>query len=169
MQWVESNGGPLILVPERHLRAWHGADGPSASETDYERACAVEDYAAAIPVGEGAGIIIAEEPLPTAWQPSSEGGGGMLVRWVAAPSEQAVRDALAALPPGIPWEEVFDLEVEREDGALVLFDAAVPGGELPPDHLRIDLAPGHYTFELSAYRVSGDVELLLHRLRPAAG
>ena len=165
MQWVESNGGPLILVPERHLRAWHGADGPSAAETDYERACAIEDYAAAIPVGGGAGIILAEEPLPTAWQPAPE-GGGLLVRWVAAPSERAVADALAALPSGIPWEEVFDLEIEPEDGSLVLFDAALPGSELPPDHLRVALAPGHYTFELSAYRASGELELLLHRLRP---
>ena len=57
-------------------------------------------------------------------------------------------------------------QTEREPHPTI---SGQPDEELPADHLRIDLAPGHYTFELSAYRVSGEVELLLHRLRPVHG
>jgi hypothetical protein len=87
------------------------------------------------------------------------------VRWIAAPSEEAIESAMAALPTGLPWERVFDVDVEREDGPLLLFDAAVPGAELPTEHLRVSLAPGRYAFELSAYRPSDQVALLLHRFR----
>ena len=164
MHWVESNGGPLLLAPERYLRDWLGADGPATGTTDYERACAVDDYAEAIEIGDGQGIVLGDEPLPTAWRPARR--GGMLVRWVAAPNEAAIEQALASLPEGIPWECIFEVDVDEEDGALVLFDAAVPGVELPPEHLRIALPPGRYAFELSAYHPSVDTALLLHRLRP---
>ena len=165
MDWVESNGGPLLLVAERYLADWHGADGPSPGGTDYERACATDDYAVPIEVGEGQGIVLGDEPLPTAWR--ADARGGLIVRWIAAPSETAIDGALAALPTGLPWEHIFEVDLEAGDGALVLFDAAVPGTELPAEHLRITLRPGRYAFELSAYRPSADVALLLHRFRPA--
>ena len=165
MDWVESNGGPLLLVPERYLRDWLGADGPTSGGTDYERACAADDYAAPIEVGRGQGIVLGDEPLPTSWRAGDR--GGLLVRWIAAPSEDAITSALATLPEGLPWESVVDVYIEEDYGPLVLFDAAVPGAELPAEHLRFTLPAGRYAFELSAYHPSDDTALLLHRLRPA--
>ena len=164
MDWVESNGGPLLLAPERYLLDWLGADGPATGGTDYERACSVDDYAEAIEVGSGQGIVLGDEPLPTAWHPIAR--GGMLVRWVAAPDEATIERVLAELPEGIPWESIFDVDIDAEDGALILFDAAVPGAELPREHLRVTLPPGRYAFELSAYHPAANTALLLHRFRP---
>ena len=43
MKWVDSTGGPLLLLPESALMLWHGHRGRSAACTDYERACGVEE------------------------------------------------------------------------------------------------------------------------------
>ncbi|MFJ6947666.1 Imm21 family immunity protein [Streptomyces wuyuanensis] len=58
LAWVQSMGGPLIVVPVSSLGAWHGctdlgmllSDGPGPD--DYDRACAVDDPADTITVGE---------------------------------------------------------------------------------------------------------------------
>lgn len=165
MHWIESAGGPLVLVPERSLGAWKGADGPDSGETHYERACSVEDFIGLVKVDGGApAIVLGDEPLRTAWRPSE--AGGMLVRWIAAPAEEDVDQALASLPDILPWEHVLDFE--HPGGAMMLFDAAVPGEELPSDHLRLDLPAGRWTLGLSAYHPSDDVALMLHRISRAA-
>ena len=160
MHWIESAGGPLVLVPERAVDAWKGADGPSPSGTHFEQACAIEDYVGLVPLGRDAAVVLADEPLRTAWRPA--GTGGLLVRCIAAPSEADVDRALATLPEGLPWETMLDLE--HPGGALLLFDAAFAGEELPPDHLRLELPAGRWALELSAYHPSDDVALMLHRL-----
>ena len=164
MHWIESAGGPLVLVPERSLGSWKGADGPHGGETHYESACAVADYLGLVPLQGGDAIVLGDEPLRTAWRPAD--AGGMLVRWIASPAEDDVERALATLPEGLPWENVLDFH--HAGGALMLFDAAVPGDELPPDHLRLDLPAGRWTVGLSAYHPSDDVALMLHRLSRSA-
>ena len=164
MHWIESAGGPLVLVPERSLAAWKGADGPSPTGTHYERACAIEDFVGLVPLETGAGVVLGDEPLRTAWRPTT--AGGLLVRCIAAPSERDVEAALETLPEGLPWESMLDFH--HPGGALLLFDAAFAGSELPDDHLRLDLPAGRWTLDLSAYHPSDDVALMLHRLSPAA-
>ena len=164
MHWIESAGGPLVIVPERSLGAWHGADGPDVTETHYESACAVADYVGLVRLDGAQAVVLGDEPLRTAWRPGAS--GGLLVRWIAAPSEADVERALATLPDILPWEQVLDFD--HPGGTLVLFDAAVPGAELPDDHLRLDLPAGRWTLGLSAYHPDDDVALLLHRLAPAS-
>ena len=160
MHWIESAGGPLVLVAEGSLESWMGADGPDGGETHYERACAVDDYVGLVPLDGGPAIVLGDEPLRTSWRATDS--GGMLVRWIAAPGEQEIESALATLPEGLPWENVLDFD--HPGGAFLLFDAALPGEELPDDHLRAELPAGRWTLGLSAYHPSDDVALLLHRL-----
>jgi len=57
--WVSSSGGPLLLLPVTHLAEWQGTEaaivpylrGEDDRPSDYERACAVDDYTGVIPVG----------------------------------------------------------------------------------------------------------------------
>lgn len=46
MDWIESEGGPLVLVDRELMRGWQGADGSADSRltSDYERASAVDDF-----------------------------------------------------------------------------------------------------------------------------
>src|SRR5215203_1744748 len=105
LSWLESGGGPLLLIPGEYLSLWEGIDPPTdgrqivaksrwnadnAAATDHDRACDVADYLGLIDIGDGNGLILGDEPLPTAWLPDEIAFGGILVRWVHAESEQEV-------------------------------------------------------------------------------
>ncbi|WP_242903854.1 Imm21 family immunity protein [Actinomadura terrae] len=69
--WVETQGGPLILVPESALLLWEGS---RYSETDkieewgdYGRACGVDGHAGVIGVGAAEALVLAEEPAATTY------------------------------------------------------------------------------------------------------
>src|SRR5438128_2525114 len=84
LRWVQSLGGPLVVLPARHLAAWGGCVRPR-SATDYDRACGVYGYQGVIPAGAGEALVIGDMPLLTA--PCRLAGIRYLVRWLYAPSE----------------------------------------------------------------------------------
>lgn len=175
-RWIESGGGPLLLVPRDLIGFWEGArdvapfrevaadsrwkDGGRA--TDYDRACDVGDLLGIIDVGPGYAVVLGDEPLPTTWMPA-EDGGGMLVRWVAADDDES---ALALALQGMAeaeWESGPVFHVSEE--SLVLFDSAIAGDEQPRDELEVTVRPGRYQFHTArVQRDDGEAEVLLHRL-----
>src|SRR5689334_12776726 len=92
--WVQSDGGPLILLERHLLPEWMGilpsrdgrrsanavATATTPSRTDYDRACKINDYVGVVPVGAAHGLVLNDVPLLTTWRKSTE-GGGMIVRW----------------------------------------------------------------------------------------
>lgn len=179
MEWIESQGGPLLLLPQHLLGAWEGADPPSHGRaveaafryhpsgpaTDYDRACDVRDIIAAIEVGEGLGLVLGDEPLPTAWLPLGA-ETGVLARWRYGPSEETVQHSVAAATSLIGWQG--GLKIAFRSRPLVLFDAAEPGSDPTGARLVVDLGPGQYLVETLEFRPNPELALLLHRLRPAA-
>ncbi|HJU90159.1 MAG TPA: Imm21 family immunity protein [Gemmatimonadaceae bacterium] len=164
LEWLESNGGPLLLLSEDLLESWHGADGPMSGATDYERACATRQPLERIRVGSGFGLVLGDEPISTAWMPDASGSGGVLVRLSSAAdqavAERAVRQGAKG---GLPRGSSMVMPVRS---ALVLFDAAHSGTDLPPKALRIELAPGEYEVDTLSLQPDPDTTLLLHRLAP---
>ncbi|MER8185046.1 Imm21 family immunity protein [Kitasatospora sp. NPDC094015] len=136
-QWIESEGGPLVVLPEEALGAWRGTDG-DAPDSDYARACAVDGYAAVIPAGPAEALVLGDEPAATTYLPEHR----LFVRWCAAESEAALFAALGPALEYARWEEGLSW---RTPGAAVLLDAAAPGaGAGPRERLTLDLAPGRY-------------------------
>ncbi|MBQ0854047.1 immunity 21 family protein [Streptomyces sp. NPDC057621] len=137
VEWVESGGGPLIAIPEVVLPFWTGADGDELA-SDYDRACEVEGLIGLLPVGNTTALVLGDEPAATAYLPEH----GTFVRWSAGDSE---RELLAGVPDalaGATWGREVHWQVP---GAVVLFDAAWPGGGATREgHLRIALEPGRY-------------------------
>ncbi|WP_329467909.1 Imm21 family immunity protein [Streptomyces sp. NBC_01431] len=73
--WVESLAGPLIVVPVSVLAEWGGCsenwgEEPGSVE-DYDRACAVEDWAGLLDVGSnGAQALVLADECPDGVTPS---------------------------------------------------------------------------------------------------
>ena len=126
-QWIESTGGPLVILEEDLITSWHGLEQPGPGQpADYERACAVNDYVAPISVGARQGIVLGEAPFRTTWWLSSDGARkGFLVRWVFAETEVGVCDALKNLPTE-GWEK-SSTEIQVSSKRLLCFDAACSG------------------------------------------
>ncbi|MFB7260707.1 Imm21 family immunity protein [Streptomyces nojiriensis] len=131
--WVESMGGPLIVVPVSALASWGGCTengvmaGDATAPDDYDRACAVEDLAGAIPVGENGSqaLVLADEPATSCYLPERRS----FLRWLAADSEGELRAAAdaALADPATVWEE-YGTWVS--DGPAVLMDSAEAGSDL---------------------------------------
>ncbi|MDX2529270.1 immunity 21 family protein [Streptomyces europaeiscabiei] len=137
VRWVESSGGPLIALPEAVLPFWAGADGDETS-SDYDRACDIDGYVGLLPVGDTRALVLGHEPASTAYLPEH----GTFVRWYAADSEAELLADVPAALDAAAWEP----EVRwRVPGPAVLFDAVWPGDAFrDTDHVRVELAPGHY-------------------------
>ena len=89
-KWIDSDGGPLILMEARLAPHWTGVDGK-----DYDRACEVNDYLCVLTVGDGQALVFGEEPMSTAWLANRN--GGTFVRWSYGESQSAVLETLKGI------------------------------------------------------------------------
>ncbi|MFI6402533.1 Imm21 family immunity protein [Streptomyces sp. NPDC050548] len=131
--WVESMGGPLAVVPASALAAWHGCTesgvmaGDGTAPDDYDRACAVDDLAGVIAVGDSGAqaLVLADEPATSCYLPEHRA----FLRWLGADSEAGLRAAAEAVlaDPATPWEECGEWV---SGGPAVLMDSAEAGGQL---------------------------------------
>ncbi|MFE9045970.1 Imm21 family immunity protein [Streptomyces sp. NPDC007818] len=134
LTWVKSMGGPLIVVPVSALHQWGGCteDGVIVGGTDepddYDRACAVEEYAEVISLGDAgaaSALVLSDEPATTCHLPEQS----IFLRWLAADSDAELLAAAEAVlsDPATPWE---DCGVWETDGPAVLMDSAEAGKDL---------------------------------------
>ena len=171
--WIESNGGPLLLLPEALLPSWSGTDAPSDRDveatfrwqgsgpaSDYDRACDVQDYVGVIPVGAGSALVLGDEPLPTRWISTPD--GGLLARWIFAESDAAAEQALTRIPAELSWEPVGAFVVRSSP--LRLIDSADGGSDLILPSARIEMQPGTYAVTWSRFAFDSETALLLVRL-----
>ncbi|MFD7697422.1 immunity 21 family protein [Streptomyces sp. NPDC059374] len=158
LEWIESGGGPLIAVPETVLPFWAGADGDETA-SDYDRACEVDAPVGLLPVGDGAALVLGDEPASTAYLPDH----GVFVRWCAADSEAAL---LAGIPSALATAD-WGREVHwKVPGPVVLFDSAWPGRETErTEHLRVGLTPGAYAVRAAHARPGPETWMILVQLR----
>jgi len=164
MQWIDTEGGPLIAMERRLLPAWRGAIGFPAPGTDYSRACDVGGYVGAIPVGQGSALVLGDEPMATAWWPDDRWGEGLIVRWMYAPNEPAVVQHLGALG-SVRFDESVDWPIV--EGPQLLFDSAFAGDEIGPRAISLSLRPGVYQVDTHVSKPDDEMCLVLHRVRLA--
>ncbi|MEV0535180.1 Imm21 family immunity protein [Kitasatospora sp. NPDC050463] len=159
VRWVESQGGPLVVVPGTVLAAWSGSAGGDELATDFDRACAVDGLIGVLPVGPSQALVLADEPASTAWLREQ----GVFVRWSAAESEEALLGSVDAALLAAAWEPEV---IWQASGPVVLFDAAWTGEECrQEEHLRIDLAAGRYAVRAAYVEPDAQTWLTLVRLR----
>ncbi|MFD7028292.1 Imm21 family immunity protein [Streptomyces sp. NPDC059917] len=165
--WVESMGGPLIVVPVSALHQWDGCTkegvilGGTDEPDDYDRACAVEEYAAVISLGDtgtASALVLGDEAASTCYLPEQK----LFLRWLAADSDTELLAAAAAVlsDPATPWE---DCGVWETDGPAVLMDSAEAGKDLgapypdgrgQPDEAPVDVSAGRW--EVRACHKTGE-------------
>ena len=159
--WLESNGGPLVVLEDRLLGSWTGigeGDGRRGSGTDYDRACAVTDWIGVVESGEGVALVLAGEPTPTRVLNARE---TLLIRWIHGPE---------GWDPGDP-DLLLDQDWRRsavwavESPIQVMQDAAFAGLDEDTEKARMQVAPGQYEVLTAEYRPDPQVWMVLHWLR----
>ena len=175
MRWIESAGGPLLLLSERNLGSWEGVlgliSGPAAAvgyspgekATDYDRACSAEGLLGIIKVGGEEAVLLSGEALQTIWVPVGAANGGMFIRWFFGESEAEFLSWIGKIP-----EAIFrhDAKVNIRERRLVLFDSAVAGRNVkkrPEEYLSIELEPGVYEIKTAIYQPDARTSMVAHR------
>ncbi|MFD3329499.1 Imm21 family immunity protein [Streptomyces sp. NPDC058701] len=159
LTWLETEGGPFIVVPRTALLHWSGTDG------DYDRACEVMDIVGVLALSDGAeALVLGDEPLSTAYLPEHR----VLVRWCYAESEDAVADIIRAGLPTTDWEEG---PVLSTTGELLLFDAAYFGSEAGTltASTVLELAAGRYRVDSASIEPNDLTSFRVHRFVELAG
>jgi hypothetical protein len=171
-KWVDTTGGPHLLLPEELLHSWRGIEGwfnheDPRDQSDYARACRVMGWLGRIACGRGEGVVLSDESGLVTWFPGVDRDRGMLVQWLAAPNEEAIASAIGS-------REVADLLVgSAEDevsfstgpsGRLRLFDSSCSGDRLENDNLAIEVSPGPYRARAFVFD-SGSVVVVIRQVQ----
>jgi hypothetical protein len=168
LNWIESSGGPLLLLPHKLVHFWGGINTSSNGDnyrTDYDRICDIQDDITLISVSEGEGVVLGGEPLSTSWI-SASNKSGVFIRWRYAYDELAVLEYIRTSQT-LVWElSYLTFTINEQD--LVLFDSALPGTDIE-EHLEIGLELGTYTIETAHFEPDQSTSLVLHRLNLLVG
>jgi hypothetical protein len=173
--WVETLGGPHLVLPEAHADAWEGNAAPSKGRviqatfrcdpsspaTDYDRACSIDDWLGVIPVGDGQALVLSGDDTSAAYFCMGT-GKDYLLRWLYAPSETDLLDYF--------YNVCERLEPEKEDefqhsgGKIFLMDSvdAVGSWATPPS--AFVMPRGRYRV-LTSYSESEEVYIIVHKLK----
>ncbi|QNE73912.1 hypothetical protein F0344_04215 [Streptomyces finlayi] len=138
LTWVESEGGPMIVVEESLRGLWGGY-----TNSDYENACEVEGYVGLVPFGEPSAprpaLAINDIPAPTAFMEEFLA----IVQWISSSSDGRFVEVVRG---GIEFVDTWvDGPVVEVNGPLAVFDAALPGTEARADELLlVEIEPAVY-------------------------
>ncbi|MGK4596016.1 Imm21 family immunity protein [Amycolatopsis sp. w19] len=158
--WVESLGGPLIVVPVSVLAHWKGS--LEGGEDDYDRACAVNALAGTLPIGGATGLVLGDEPAATCYLPEHRA----FLRWLAADSDDELRTEAERIlaDPVTLWEDCGSWET---DGPAILMDSVTAGAELgseypaggKPQQEYVDIERGSFAIRAVHARGVGLVQM----------
>lgn len=132
LHWIESTGGPLLLVSMEDANKWKGSLCPH-----YEEACKIKDEIEEVSVDEFSYVLLGEEAYPTTSLAS--GSGGCLLRWVYGDDDDGLLDSLRKSPNRLNRERT-DIKIKTgPSGCLLLFDSANTKDQAKGDLLEITL------------------------------
>jgi Immunity protein 21 len=180
--WVNSLGGPLIVIPAEIAHHWRGiettlpATGDPATirdavlkSSDYSRACSVDGYLGVLEVGPGECLVLGDDPMQTAILPTID--GGLIVRWMYAESEEELLRAVRPVPEDV-WEQTPH-RLLVGSGGLLVFDSVYSGDDLPStcgeganvSWIKVPVQMGTYEVDTADYQPNDSTRLILHRVR----
>jgi hypothetical protein len=172
--WVDSNGGPTLLIEETFVKSWEGSEIPSNGRvveaefrwgldvaTDYDRACDIEDWLGVLDVGEGNALVFSGFPTISTWVPLIEREEGIIVRWIAADNEAQIIEKAKSL---IKDKSDDYIEFEVGNAELILMPAVESWKDNQFTRLKISLASGIYKVS-TLYHESEHVFVACHHFR----
>lgn len=188
LKWVDSAGGPLILIGDKSVGLWSGILKRSAyltnvdegadnfldpGEADYGKACLIEDYLGLVKVDGDEVLVLGDEPMLTTFFFSQE--KPVLARWCYGEDKEFIDNILLNinLSSIIQWE--FALTFNLTSDKQFLFDSACSKSMIDKrqeDCLDINMKRGQYKLSTSVYEPDRKTKLILHKFevtdRPVA-
>ena len=176
MEWLKTDGGALIVIPEVIASAWHGSDlyidieqiertgqdDDGLPDCDYNRTYSVDGWIATIPVGDGDALVVSTEHSATAiWQEHNE---TCIIEWFYADSDEQL---MAHFRQTLLRGEFETSAVFRHPGGrLILMSAADVISDPVYDVIYFELPVGEYQMR-TIYVDDDTVSYVAHRFGEA--
>ncbi len=176
LEFIDSNGGPLIMLERDLLPHWGGIDNiggvtnphrnrrPFECPSDYDRACEIRTWIAPLQVSNSAGVIFSGNRLGLALVRQDD------ATFFAVRPYYEIEDLQDHIKFVKENPNCFtkDFEILISCGQVIVFDFASPGWEIIGGHLEIDALPG--TYEVSTYwQRTPDAEVVFHKFNLRQG
>ncbi|MFC0397422.1 Imm21 family immunity protein [Paraburkholderia rhizosphaerae] len=154
--WINSSGGPLVVMEEAKALLWNGMSG---NPSDYDLACQSADYSNKLALHGTDVLVLGDEPLQTAVATSDS--RLLIVRWKWADSEADVLGAIEQIDVGMV-NIVEKLTINWANQPLVVFDAVDTFH--PSRCLRFSAHSGASKVETFIYQPTSRTSLLVHAI-----
>lgn len=159
-KWIQTDGGPLILIEKRLMDFWEGSLGENVI-TDYDRACLIDDFLGLVDVESSPCLILNDEPLRTAiWQENPD--EAIFVRWRWANNEETIKEILPKSLKLESWEK-SEIKLSLSGDELFLFDSSYGGKEVE-ESLNLKLPKGQYYIYTLFFEPDNETAFILHLL-----
>jgi hypothetical protein len=162
LEFVETEGGPFILLPLEHKKSWNGTgDEDEGIPSDYDKAEKFVTTIGTLPVGKGQALILGTAEVTAYWQLDD---GGVFIQRVFGDEDDDVIAAVEKALPEAKWKKT-KVTFDSGKGKLALFDSAYSYEDADEDErLKVAITPGKYAIETRDVKAKG-VEVSLVRLR----
>jgi hypothetical protein len=181
LKWIDSAGGPLILISDKSYRLWSGIlkrssyldnsieeadDFLGADEADYGKACTVQDYLGVVTVGSDTALVLGDEPmLTTIFYTLND--KVVIARWYYGEDEQSVDNYLKKIDLNSidNWE--FSLTINLSSDKQYLFDSACSASMLNQGNNEfsiVNIKQGEYNIWTTVYEPDDKTKLIVHKL-----
>lgn len=176
LRFVDTDGGPLIVLPHRVLDQWKGVYPPEDGRridvkwrfdstrpaTDYDRALNAPSPVGTIEVGDAVGLVLGSYMDNAAWYPLTRSAAiGAFVRVASI----ADKDKLLPIIDRLDFpDETVAIETWQIDDRLRLFDASARGATTAREGVDIDVPAGLYVVHTWRYEDRAIAEVVVHRL-----
>lgn len=162
LDYIETEGGPFILLPLDLKKAWNGTgDEDEGIPSDYEKAEELATKIGVLDVGVGQALILGDAEVTAYWQLDD---GGVFIQRILGDDDDAVAAVVEQSLDAHGWTKL-PLTFNPSKGKLALFDAAYSYEDSDEDErIKLSLSPGLYEIEKRTAK-GDDVELQLVRLR----
>lgn len=169
IDWIQSDGGPLICILASVAHGWRGIDGASAGsedsgKTDYERACSISGYLGSLIVKDRTAIILGDMPMVTSIVKSKS--GLYILRIMYADSENDVIEYVSQYDgrQGV-LESEESQKFESDGSGIVIFDSAYPGAQEKLETISYPLARGLYRIDARLIEIQNQASFILHEIK----
>ncbi|MBO9467928.1 hypothetical protein J7443_22040 [Tropicibacter sp. R15_0] len=150
--WIDTAGGPFLLIEEDLLPSWRGTEGwtfetHGDDDSDYSRACEVQDWVAPITCGTGLAYVLGGDVGALTWIETQGFDGGFLVQWLGIDDEAEILPALRSpqMTELLASDKAEKCTITvKEPGALRLLQAAEIGDNIVAPTLSLRLQAGTY-------------------------
>ena len=171
INWIESDGGPHILIERKFLKIWKGESDRAFQESMryYEQAGLIDDYIGELKIGLGKCIIISEDVPASTWITKRDTNGTIVVANYIG--EGITYDILSTEINNIPDCKYKDtgLVYDVLDRELYLFPACDLCVDWTYKYCKMNLLPGRYKIRLIEEYIFHDSSFRLFNFKADKG